>query len=274
MMEIPFYEDKQQLFDWFRQNKGLLIRQKKATIKQPSFGFGVGMSDIELSIPDVNKEVGVIAQDKGKLTVKTAINATNIIDNHRDLHIPKLWNRSVKNNRDPLHLQEHRMEYDYVIADGINELRTYTTSVSWKSIGWDFEGKTELLIHELFLKGRHQVMEERYKTGQVKYHSVGMQYVDIVFCVDSDEKYWAEEKANFDKYKEMAVNPEDADAYGYFWAVLEAKEIEGSAVVRGSCPATPTMSITESKGLGSATPFNHTDPPAGTRRPNFKTIKF
>jgi len=268
---IPDYADKQQLFDWLRQNKGLLMKQKKASLKAPEYGFGIGMSQEEYIRPDTNKEIGIISLETASMTAKTVINATNIIDSHRDLHIPKIWNRSVKNNKDPLHLQEHKMQYDYIIADGVNELRTYTTTLSWKSLGWDYEGKTELLMHELFLKGRHAVMEDRYKNMQVKYHSVGMQYVDLVFCVDCEEKYWAEEKDNFDKYIEMAVNKE-AGEEGYFWAVLEAKEIEGSAVVRGSCPATPTLSITEAKGLGTATPSEHTDPPGGTQKERNKIL--
>lgn len=262
---IPHFADKQELFDWLRINKGLLLKQKKAAMKAPDYGFGVGISEAEYLAPDTNKEVGIITADTAQLTVKAVINATNIIDSHKDLHLPKIWNRSVKNNKDPLHLQEHQMKYDNIIADGINEMRSYVTTMSWKSLGWDYEGKTELLMHELFLKGRNPTMEGRYKNMQVKYHSVGMQYVDMVFCVDSEEKYWAEEKDNFDKYIEMAVNPEAASD-GYFWAVSEAKEVEGSAVVRGSCPATPTISITQSKGTGNATPSDHTDPAIATQK--------
>ena len=69
----------------------------------------------------------------------------------------------------------------------------------------------------------------------------------------------------------MAVNKE-AGEDGYFWAVLEAKEIEGSAVVRGSCPATPTLSITQPKGIGSATPDEDTDPPGGTQKERNKIL--
>jgi hypothetical protein len=41
----------------------------------------------------------------------------------------------------------------------------------------------------------------------------------------------------------MAVNPEVANDYGYFWAVTTAKYVEGSAVVFGSNSATPTLSV-------------------------------
>jgi len=65
--------------------------------------------------------------------------------------------------------------------------------------------------------------------------------------VNSEEKYWAEEKANWDKYYPMVMNKEMADEYGCFWAVTEAKFIEGSAVVLGSNSATPTISVQQEK---------------------------
>lgn len=51
----------------------------------------------------------------------------------------------------------------------------------------------------------------------------------------------------------MVVNIEDAEAQGYFWAVLEAKIIEGSAVVKGSNYITPT------RGFKSALPAEATE---------------
>jgi hypothetical protein len=43
----------------------------------------------------------------------------------------------------------------------------------------------------------------------------------------------------------MIANQTKADECGYFFAVTEARVIEGSAVVRGSNIATPTISVTE-----------------------------
>ncbi|KGT09539.1 hypothetical protein NV63_06850 [Elizabethkingia anophelis] len=50
-------------------------------------------------------------------------------------------------------------------------------------------------------------------------------------------------KENWDKYYPSIVNKDDVDERGYFWAVLEQKIIEVSAVPRGSNPATPTISV-------------------------------
>ena len=43
--------------------------------------------------------------------------------------------------------------------------------------------------------------------------------------------------------KQQMTNKEIAEQYGYFWAVTEAKVIEGSAVVFGSNYITPTLSV-------------------------------
>jgi hypothetical protein len=52
----------------------------------------------------------------------------------------------------------------------------------------------------------------------------------------------AEEKENWDKYIGKVANVEQAEEEGYFWAVTEAKIVEGSAVLFGSNRVTPTLS--------------------------------
>jgi hypothetical protein len=253
---IPnFGADKDQLFDFLHKNRNQIIRAKKSVMKAPMDGFSLNFTAEETTDKEVQKEFGIAPLDAGagKTIARCAINATNVIDSHLDLHLPKLFNRSVKANKDPLHLNLHRMnDWDAVIADGPDEVKTYVKTVTWRSIGWDFEGKTDILMHDVKFTGRNPEMEDRYLKGHVKYHSVGMHYLDFVLCANTDSKYMREEKDNYDQYITQAINPEVAEEYGYFWAVKEAKEVEGSSVVRGSCPATPTISIfTESEKFTS-----------------------
>ena len=70
-----------------------------------------------------------------------------------------------------------------------------------------------------------------------------MRYVKLELAINSESKWDAEEKAVWDKYYPEIVNKEQADERGYFWAVTEAKIVEGSAVVKGSNYATPTISV-------------------------------
>ena len=93
-------------------------------------------------------------------------------------------------------------------------------------------------------------MLNQYKQGNVKNHSVGMQYVKLIMAVN-DEDYGAEFEA-WEKYYPLIANKAEADAHGYFWAVKEAKVIEGSAVPIGSNRATPTLDIKEAADSTSA----------------------
>ncbi|MDN5487073.1 MAG: hypothetical protein L0G14_01345, partial [Lactococcus lactis] len=60
------------------------------------------------------------------------------------------------------------------------------------------------------------------------------------------------------------INKEDVDSYGYFFAVVEQKIIENSAVLKGSNPATPTISVepvsdtSTTKDPAEATPESET----------------
>ena len=100
----------------------------------------------------------------------------------------------------------------------------------------------EVLVYEATIsKLRNPVMFEQYKNGYVLNHSVGMRYIKLYWCYNSENVEYTEEKENWDKYIVDVVNKTDAQEKGYFWAVTQAKLIEGSAVVLGSNPITPTL---------------------------------
>lgn len=104
--------------------------------------------------------------------------------------------------------------------------------------------KLEVLVYEATIKkNRNEFMFNQYKSGYVLNHSVGMRYVKLFFCYNNESPEYAQDKANWDKYYSDVLNKEDADKSGYFWAVTEAKNIEGSAVVKGSNPLTPVLSV-------------------------------
>jgi hypothetical protein len=95
-----------------------------------------------------------------------------------------------------------------------------------------------------------------------------MQYVQILLCINSEEKYYTEEKTNWDKYYPMVANKDVADERGCFWAVTEAKIIEGSAVVIGSNGATPTISVEQ------IVPSNDTQENEDSRKSTIDTEMF
>lgn len=173
------------------------------------------------------------------ILVKSVINTTNIIDSHLDLHMEKIWNKTVKDNPYSYHLKQHEAKFESVIS---NKAKSYNEQMNFSQLGLDVNFKTVANINEFTLsKKKMEYMFNAYVDGDVKEHSIGMLYVDLDIAV-----YDEDSQKQMDFYNEMktkAVNPEVADEYGYFWVVYEAKKREGSAVVFGSNSITPTLFV-------------------------------
>jgi len=230
------FATKEELFKALKDNKKELISLKKSITKQAdAVSFGYMENEIEIA----NKEEINNEQNPDVLNVKVVINTTNFLDSHGDVHINGIWNKSVKDNVSFLHLQEHEREFDKVITD---TAKGSVQSMTWKELGLPYLGRTEALIFDSQIqKKRNEFMLNQYANGWVKNHSVGMRYVSLNLAVNSEAEWDKEEKAIWDKYYPNIANKELADEKGYFWAVTEAKIIEGSAVVMGSNSATPTL---------------------------------
>ena len=238
------FATKEQLFKYLKDNKALLITEKKSAIKHSdALNYG-SLSTNGITKSGVSKAIAEIdAPELDKIKVKVIINTTNILDSHGDVHIPGLWNKTLKDKRLIYHLQEHCMKFDHVISD---EVIPSVQDMLWTDLGETYKGKTQSLIFDSVVgDDRNEFMFEQYLNGWVKQHSVGMQYVSLFLCIDSTDAYYAAEKEAFDKYFPMVVNQDEVLGQGYFWAVTEAKLIEGSAVVLGSNSVTPTISVTD-----------------------------
>jgi hypothetical protein len=240
---VPADLSQKDLIKFLVENKALLTQEKKATIKH-SDPIAVNCDLSKKYFIDKEGKLNKAVADQqqpvnGPETVLCVINTTNWMDSHSDVHIPGIWKKSLADNKGQLHLQEHSMGFAYVISD---ESKGYTEKMTWKELGLDKAGVTEALIFATPFTGRNPYMEDQYRKGFVKNHSVGMRYVSIKLCVnEAEDEYYKEEYANWVQYAPMVVNIEDAEAQGYFWAVTEAKVIEGSAVVKGSNIITPTI---------------------------------
>lgn len=241
------FATKEELFRHLKENKSILIAEKKSVMKKAdAFSY---VSNNEVSKGSANKENAPTTSliDKDVLRVKVVINTTNLLDSHSDVHIKSLWKKTLKEKKDVFLLQEHIMKFDHIISDNVKaSVKTY----KWSDLGYDFEGETEALLFEVDIdKERNPFMFTQYAKGYVKQHSVGMKYVTLHLCINSTEKYNAEEKENWDKYISEVANKQEAEELGYFWAVTEAKLVEGSAVVLGSNYATPTISVKDIEPL-------------------------
>lgn len=239
-------------FKKLKDSKAILIAEKKAMFKHAD---AVVLDSFVGAVEKIiNKDTNEAQVDPTKLKLKVVINTTSIMDSHSDVHIKGLWKKTLQENKNLFLLQEHQMKFDKIISDNVN---AYTEP-------YDYKGKElEALIFETEIdKDRNPFMFEQYKNGFVKNHSVGMRYIKIDLAINSEEKYYKEEKEVWDKYIDQVVNREKAEEQGYFWAVTEAKAIEGSAVVIGSNQVTPTISV-EPKDI---TQQNNTEPLKNTQK--------
>jgi len=221
------------------ENKEALIAQKCSTIKLAD-GFGASSILLE-GLGEHGFANKSEQEDSTVIKARLIINTTNIMDSHKDVHIPGLWTKSIKENKRVLHVQEHKSsQFDKIIASG-DDLKVSTKNYKWKELGYDAEGETEALVFDSTIKEeRNKYMFNQYQKGYVNNHSVGMGYVKLGMAIN-DEEYPAE-KALWDKYFPEIVNSKEAEKQGYFWAVTEAKVFEGSSVPLGSNPITPTLS--------------------------------
>lgn len=251
-IQIPQFASKDELHAWLYENKALLLEQKKAITKEAdTVPFVVDEQPLSNKSDAADKAAPLMTndgegeepEDEGMIKAKLVINTTNVIDSHMDCHMKGIWKKSLNEKKQFYLCQEHSLTFKGIITD---KVKAYTKSIAWSKLGAPYEGNTEALMFDAEIDSdRNEYMYEQYAKGRVMNHSVGMRYVKVFMCVNSDSKYYAEEKANWDKYYPEVVNKEVADQMGYFWAVTEAKVIEGSAVVMGSNTWTPTMDMTE-----------------------------
>ena len=229
------FETKKELIDFLYANKKTIIAQKKAEIKHSD---AISAMFYE-SKSDAIKENQPFAPENGEFKVKAVINTTNFMDSHDDVHLDGIWNKSLRQNRNIMMLQEHQLQFDKIIADG-SDLEAYAKTLDWNKLGYQYSGQTQALIFEFNLKkDRNSFMFDQYSKGFVKNHSVGMQYIQIDMAINN--KDYEEEYKIWQSYFDKIANKELAEYKGYFFAVKEAKLIEGSAVPIGSNPATPTL---------------------------------
>lgn len=173
------------------------------------------------------------------IEVKSIINTTNVIDSHMDLHLQGIWNKTVKDNPFNPVLKQHENKFESVIA---NKAKNLNQNMNFKDIGVDIDFAMQANCNIFTIdKAKQPLMFDKYSNGEVEQHSVGMIYVDldIAYYDESSQK----EMDFFNSMLLLCINPEIAEEAGYVWVVREAKKREGSAVVFGSNPITPTLYV-------------------------------
>jgi hypothetical protein len=259
---IPHNIEGKDLFDYLVKNEGLIFHVKKNTTKKADECYSQPLYIDDKGNLVTKEEMQQAQIDPNRLKVVAVINTTNWYDSHGDVHIPGLWKKSLSDNKKQgfYLLKSHGREFEDVIADAC---KGFTKKLSWSELGLDLAGITEALIFDgIVEKERNEYMFDQYLKKRVKKHSVGMRYVKMLTCINDDD--YPVQKENWDKYIEMVANREEAEKDGYFWAILEAQVIEGSAVLFGSNTVTPTIEATLIQGKNDSADDTKNQPPLGT----------
>ena len=250
------FETKELMFEAMKGSVNKIIADKRAMIKTADpYGIITVSGDtpamlvalkglaMKAANPFVKAEDLAKETTLPRLKVISIANTTNWFDSHHDVHIDDIWNKTLADNglKGFKHLQEHKDGFAHVISD---DAKVFIENTTFKALGFNYDGTTQALKGiSIIDPNRNLFMYNQYANKWVRNHSVGMRYVKLLYCANSEMESMKEYKYNWDKYYKVIANKEDVDAVGYFFAVLEAKLCEYSAVVDGSNRITPTETI-------------------------------
>ncbi len=193
-------------------------------------------NDIQLKMPDemmITPSFDVNSLNLTNDEVFIVGNTVGFFDSHRDVSMRGSWTKTAneRGKRIPI-VKDHYYTIDNLFAEN---KECYVIDMTLRNLGLDMDGMTEVIAFKI--KPYMDVDLEKYQTGTIKQHSMGLQYVNIELAVNNPED--EEGYRVWTRYYDTVLNKMDVDRYGYFWAVLEQKAIECSAVVFASNELTP-----------------------------------
>lgn len=269
LVKIPEIEDRKNMFTYLRENCNKIIGQKKSlpTITDDlDFGYSVKEKSVEFEIQ--RKDNAEKLDSEGKtVKVEVVANMSGWCDSQLDVMIKDNWNKSINDlgasgQRLFYHLKNHGTNYQYTTDAVIGrdpELFTREKSIAEFNFKSDIKKAQALMMDSIVCEVYDRKCYNLYKDGQIKQHSIGLQYIKMYLCIDSEEPEDAMYKENWDKYFPQVLNKERPNGKGFFWAITESRILEVSAVLFGSNELTPTESVSEGKSTKDE-PSNGTQP--------------
>lgn len=235
------FATKEEMFKALKDSKKDLIGFKKAQIYK-SKDKGVSVRSNKIDVSKLSESVKEEFKDDSYHYV--AVNTTNILDSHGDLHVKGIWNKTAKEqNRKNALVDSHEMSLKTTIVRRKN-VEMFVTEIPFSMIGKDYDGNTQALIYKFKKDDVRDEYKEFLKDGGDIEASVRMQYVNIELAMNSDNEDDTKEKAVFDNNIEDIANKNELEDLNYFWVVKEAKNIgESSLVLQGSNHATGQVQI-------------------------------
>lgn len=226
------FANKAEMIDYVKENIDQIIDFKRG-MEQKSVDKG---SDVSLKLMNGVKMFD--AQDETK-AIKTdddhyfiAVNTTNILDSHDDVHDLKCWNKSVKDQNGKNYLVDsHVLSIDATIVKK-EHINTMLVKVSFKELGFNYDGDCNVLIYK-FRKDKviDRKAKEWMESGDEIQASVRMRYVSMEFALNSELKEDSAFKKNYDGFINKIANRGDFEDIPYFFIVKEAINVRESSLV-------------------------------------------
>ncbi|WP_438423129.1 hypothetical protein [Aquimarina macrocephali] len=240
---IPHFEEKSKLFAYLKSNRKKIIAQKcSSQIKSDDFEYGC--LNLKANSKDkigskVTKSVSVKEDlQDGEIEVDAIANMAGWCDSYMDVLIPDCWNRTIKekgasNKQLIYHLKNHWYSTDDIIGGNV-QMRSQWLDLSIFNIESDLKQGQALIGNSIVKEKYDKKCFHLYSDDEIKQHSIGLRYIKITLCMNSEEEEDKYEKESWDKFYPMVINKSKVDSKGFFWAVEEIKLVEYSAVLFGA----------------------------------------
>lgn len=257
-IQIPDLQGKA-LYDYLTTNKRHLIDQKKSLpIKSDPIVCGIHF--LKGCGPEVKEPKD---QNPDIVTVKLVGNTALFSDSYNDVLAPDSWKKTIAEHGPQgsdviYHLKDH-MHTDEAIVGDFTELGT--ENIPLKSLGYPGTGSAPALVGISDVKKEYGAKTfGRYKSGRVRQHSIGFQYMKLELAVN--DKDYKEEFALWNAHYDQIINKDKVDEKGFFWWVSEIKLYEISAVLFGANELTPVLETSGEPSID--THQSDSDPKPGT----------
>lgn len=255
-VQIPEFKTKSELFAHLRDNADKIIKQKKSLpIKSDIFDWAC----LPVNEKQTIKEDGT-ALNPNEIEVNHIANLSGWCDSYMDVMIKDSWKNTITQKAIVYHLKNHNYETDNIVGKD-PELYTKVFPMSYFGIESDVEKAQALMMRSIVSKEYDEKTYILYRDGQIKQHSIGLRYIQIKLCMNSELEEDKAYKDNWDKYYPDVINKSKVDNYGYFWAVVEAKIYESSCVLFGANENTPVYSTAEKNEVPVVETEPKADPP-------------
>lgn len=261
---IPPNLKGKELFAYLKANKSEIIKSKRDFLKfsdNNDYPVSILKSIKKASIKGITLDTE--DEETGILPVKFIGNTANWCDSQMDVLLVDSWKKTIKDSGPTgadriYHLKNHQQSTDGIIGK-ISSI--YSQDFTFKDLGIKGNGSTQCLVIESNVK---QAYDEKcfllYSDNEINQHSIGLQYVNIVLCVGDKDYASAQEFENWNKYYQLIINKDAVDEYQYFWAIIEIKLKEVSAVLFGSNEITYMISDDENESK------KDNEPPLSTQK--------